>query len=385
MSKNLYIELHALQPIPPSNVNRDDTGNPKTALFGGVRRARVSSQAWKHSMRKDFADRLAPELIGARSVRLVEKLAAEITARFPDLADQAQSISVDVFEAAGLKVSKPKPKKGQETEPVEVTGYLVFLSNQQVESIAELAGKTISEGSEIKSVKKELLQRLKNNNSYDLALFGRMVADNTDLNVEAAAQVAHAIGVSKVETEFDYYTAVDDVKAASEEETDSGAAMIGSIAFNSSTVYRYANINLGELANNLGDPEATTGAVREFIKSFVTAMPTGKQNSFANRTLPTSLLVTIRTDQPVSLAPAFENPVYPAESRSLSVVAAERLAQYASELYEAFGTAPQDSWVQGIGEAGSALETLGERVALPVLIEAVEKKTRSFCEENQTV
>ncbi|XBH21559.1 type I-E CRISPR-associated protein Cas7/Cse4/CasC [Jonesiaceae bacterium BS-20] len=382
MSKNLYVELHALQPIPPSNVNRDDTGNPKTAIFGGIRRARVSSQAWKRSIRQDFANRLAPELVGVRSVRLVEKLASEIRSQYPELTDEAQAMAVDVFTTANLKVSKPKPKKNQETEPIEVTGYLVFLSNQQLSSIAELAGKTVIDGGEIKSLKKELLQRLKFNNSYDLALFGRMVADNTDLNVEAAAQVAHAIGVSKVETEFDYYTAVDDVKAASEEETDAGAAMIGSIAFNSSTVYRYANINVSELARNLGDAAGTAGAIREFVRSFVTAMPTGKQNSFANRTLPTSLVVTLRSDQPISLAPAFETPLYPSEERSISVAAAARLAEYAGELYEAFGATPEMTWVQGVGDAGKVLEELGDRVALPELLAAVEQAAVTFAEEN---
>ena len=145
---------------------------------------------------------------------------------------------------------------------------------------------------------------LNDNQSLDLALFGRMVADDPELNVEASCQVAHAISTHEVVPEFDYYTAVDDEKR----DDESGSAMLGTLEYNSSTLYRYANVNMNELIHNLGTDLAQVG-LKEFIKNFVLTMPTGHQNSYANKTLPQYVLVTLRDDTPVNLVSAFENSV----------------------------------------------------------------------------
>ncbi len=139
----------------------------------------------------------------------------------------------------------------------------------------------------------------------DVALFGRMVADIPNLNVDAAVQVAHALSTHAVETEFDYYTAVDDENTADE----TGAGMIGTLEFTSATLYRYATVGLHQLVDNLGDSEAALQALRNFLMAFTTSMPTGHQNSYAHRTIPNLVTIAVRTDQPVNLVSAFERPV----------------------------------------------------------------------------
>lgn len=135
-------------------------------------------------------------------------------------------------------------------------------------------------------------------------MFGRMVADDPSLNVDAAVQVAHAISTHEIVPEFDYFTAIDDKR----KEDEAGSAMLGTIEYNSSTLYRYANINVNELEKNIGSDLTIKGA-KLFIKEFISTMPTGKENTFANKTVPQYVLVTIRKDTPVNLVSAFEDPV----------------------------------------------------------------------------
>ena len=131
---------------------------------------------------------------------------------------------------------------------------------------------------------KELKPRslVNTDHSIDIALFGRMVAEPNALNVDAACQVSHAIGVGAVEREYDYYTAVDDEKKRSEE-ADEGAGMIGTIEFASATVYRYATINVGMLRENLGDDAVVDRAIELFVDSFVRSMPTGQHGGRLRR------------------------------------------------------------------------------------------------------
>jgi CRISPR system Cascade subunit CasC len=353
-----YIDVHVLQTVPPSNLNRDDTGSPKTAFFGGVRRARVSSQAWKRATRQAFARDLHPSALGVRTRRVVELLAEQIQAADASV-DQAQAstLAEEVLGKVGIKL-KPARKK----EAPQESGFLLFLSRRQIQNLANAALAARDGGKYPPDVKK--LADLEH--SVDIALFGRMIADQTDLNVDAAAQVAHAISVHAVEDESDYFTAVDDHKAADEEE-DAGAGMIGTVEFNSSTLYRYATVDLARLAENLGDPAAVRRAVEVFLDCFVTSMPTGKQNTFANRTLPDAVLVQVRDDQPVNYVGAFEEAI---ESRSgRAKVAVERLAGHASELAEAYGLQPVASFIAG--PAAGGLGALGERRPWPEVVPAV--------------
>lgn len=355
-----YLDLHVLQTVPPSNVNRDDTGSPKTAVFGGVRRARVSSQAWKRAMRLAFRQLLDADDLGNRTKRIVELLAEEMATQASELGDEvAVQLAEDVWKQT--KIGVAAPKKGG----VPQAGYLVFLSRQQVRGLAEYAVGAARSGSPLDG--KEIKRRADTNHSVDVALFGRMVAEMADINVDAAAQVAHAISVHAVDNEYDYFTAVDDRAP----EDNSGAGMIGTVEFNSSTLYRYATLNLDQLRESLGDDKVAARAARAFVEAFVRSVPAGKQNTFAHRTLPDALLVQVREGQPVNLVGAFEEPVR-SESGGRLATAAARLAERSAELDEVFGARPATSWVLAVGGARAALGGVGTAVDLPTLLDEVE-------------
>lgn len=298
MTKNLFIDINVLQTVPSSNINRDDTGAPKTALYGGAMRSRVSSQSWKRAVRQQFImdSSKADWLESTRTKKGAILLAKELQAVNSSVDDQAaMDLAIAAFKAAKIKVKKDK-KTGE-----FLTGALLLISKGQLKKLAQYV---IDHGTESDFDYKEVKQILLSDNSLDLALFGRMVADNPELNVDAACQVAHAISTHEVIPEFDYFTAIDDDRAADQ----AGSAMIGSLEYNSSTLYRYANINFKELEKNIGRKLAVKGA-ELFIKDFIMTMPTGKENTFANKTVPQYVMVSLRTDTPVNLVSAFEKPI----------------------------------------------------------------------------
>lgn len=357
MSRTI-IDIHALQTVPPSNLNRDDTGSPKTAYYGGVRRARVSSQAWKRAMRVAFRSTLDQSELGVRTKQILDVLEARVKVLAPELADErAEEIAKSALTAAGLKVKAPKKDAKEEAE------YLVFLSNRQYDRLAEAALEADRTGEKLDVKAMKAIAR--DGNSVDIALFGRMIADAPDINVDACCQVAHAISVHAVEPEFDYFTAVDDRKFE-DEEADAGAGMIGTVEFNSSTLYRYATIDADRLCEALGSPAATRRAVEHAVRAFVTSMPTGKQNTFANRTLPDAVLVTVRDTQPVNLVGAFEAPVDDKEGRLES--ASRALAAQAADVDSAYGTTPVAAWTVCVGERTRQLADLGTESTLDGLV-----------------
>ena len=305
---SLYLDVHVLQTVPPSNLNRDDTGNPKTGTFGGVRRARVSSQAWKKATRAAYKPFLDTSDLGVRTKRAVELLCERMAEIQPGItSEDARRRATAVLAQLGIKVDAVKSRTAQKAEALgetsdtfETTQYLIFWSNRQLDRLARLALESD------KPTKRAVKEAADEEHGVEVALFGRMVADAADINVDASVQVAHAISTHAVEIEQDYFTAVDDQNPSSE----SGAGMIGTVDFDSATLYRYATVNVEGLRDNLaGDSEATVRAVEAFIRAFVTSMPTGKQNTFANRTAPDAVVVTVRQDQPVSLVGAFEDAV----------------------------------------------------------------------------
>lgn len=347
-NERIYVDLHVLQTVPPSCVNRDDTGSPKTAIYGGVTRARVSSQAWKRAMRLRFRDMLSQEDVGQRTKMVVDLIAEQVTALCPECTEkQAQNSARKVLEAAGVKVKEDKDKLK--------TGALFFISSSQIHRLAVIAAK------QEKALNKvECQEALNASPSIDLALFGRMVADDPCLNFDAAAQVAHAISTHAVETEFDYFTAVDDCAP----EDNAGAGHLGTVEFNSSTLYRYATVNVGDLQKMLG--EKTPKAVRDFAEAFFRSMPTGKQNTFANWTRPDAVYVTVRRDQPINMAGAFEKPVR-AGAEGYVANSTKALAAYADETYRDFAAAPALSLT-----AGKGLESLAEPCPVDTLLNALE-------------
>lgn len=392
------LDIHILQNVPPSNINRDDTGTPKSAYFGGVRRARVSSQAWKRATRKAFADLLPAEELGVRTKRIAQLLAERITAGDESLAPVAVDLAKTALETAtGSKIEVPKRKHKSDKnddaqQPAPESSYLMFLSRRQLDALAELtiAGskpsgdvKTLRAHLKDKQHKEAFRQAVDTRHSVDIALFGRMVADSADLNVDAATQVAHAISIHKADIESDYYTAVDDHS----EDDEAGAGMIGLVDFTSATLYRYAAVDVDALDRNLGqglregeEPATPTEkAVGAFLEAFVTSLPTGKINTFGNHTLPSAVIVKLRDRWPISFASAFEEPVPPGPEGGFLREGCARLAAHVAEVEKQYGVTDTDtnsSWVVRVGEETSELAPLGKQVSLKDLVTDVREAVR---------
>lgn len=303
MTQRLYIDVHVVQTVPPANLNRDDQGNPKEAIYGGVRRSRVSSQAWKRATRQHFDDHVPETERSTRTKRITNELTTRISRDNGLDRDDAGRIASALLSQLGLSQGK---KAGD-------TAYLLFYGNAQLDAVAALVSDRTAdlaalEEKALAEAVKELpvAETFTTGHPVGVALFGRMVADIPKLNVDAAVQVAHALSTHETQLEFDYYTAVDDKN----EKDESGAGMIGTIGFNSATLYRYATVGFAQLTDNLGgDTQAALDALDRFVDSFTLSAPTGYQKSFAHRTRPSLVAVVVRTDQPVNLVSAFEEPV----------------------------------------------------------------------------
>lgn len=343
MVNRLFVDIHVLQSVPPSCVNRDDTGSPKTAFYGGVTRARVSSQAWKKAIRDYFPQVFEKEKLGKRTKRIVSM----VITYFPDTMtyDEKEKAAEKVLTAAGLKIKNAS----------DGTNALFFMSHAQAKALADLF---VNNNGKID--KKDAQEALRQQPGIDIALFGRMVADDPSLNTDACSQVAHAISTHAVQNEYDYFTAVDDLQ----DEDNAGAGHLGTVEFNSSTLYRYATVAVHALGDVIGKEE-TPEVIKGFIDAFAMTMPTGKVNTFANETLPDAILVTLREDRPVSLVGAFEKPIYTNSNGYLNP-SEKALVKYAKTLYANY-SAPEKSYVlgEGFAELGSPqpLEDLKNQVA----------------------
>jgi len=319
MTLTSYVDIHVLQTVPPSNLNRDDAGSPKQAIYGGARRARVSSQAWKRATRLAFVTQVPNAALATRTKKIVGLLAKQLT----------EAAGLDVPAATRVSAALLAPlgiSRGRRSE--EETAYLLFFGRMQLQKLAELVAPHAQElaamdNTDLEKASKEfpVKEYLAKGHPIDVALFGRMVADMADLNVDAATQVAHALSTHAVEIEFDYFTAVDDENPREE----TGAGMIGTVEFNSATLYRFATIALHQLLENLGgDVEAAAIALEVFLNAFVFSMPSGHETSFAHHTLPHLVSVVLRDDQPINLVSAFEAPIRGHEG--LAAASTERLA-----------------------------------------------------------
>lgn len=324
---NLHVDVHILQDVPPANLNRDETGSPKRARYGGVDRLRLSSQSMKRATRLDFQANLDTEQLGFRTRRVSEVLAKALSlGGVPD--ETAPPIAVELLKQIGITASK---KKGEESS------YLLFFSRPQLNTLAQevLAHKDLWSDAAALAKTIDVKQVLGHGHSLDVALFGRMVADLPEINVDAAAQVAHALGTHEAITQFDYFTAVDDAQAGAEP----GAGMIGTVEFNSATVYRYATINMPELVNNMDNREAALAGLEQFLRSFTLSLPAGKQNTFAAHTRPGLVWITVRTDAPVNYVSAFEKPVQ-AKGNGYLATSIERLAEFIQGESQRWGDMP---------------------------------------------
>ena len=363
----MFVDFSAIQTVPSNNINRDDTGAPKTALYGGVPRARVSSQAWKKAMRDSFTDLLPEDMRAVRTKLVADQVAAVIEAERPELAEKALDMAQAALNAAGIQVEKSK--RSGDDEGKVAAKYLIFISNAEIASLAHAAIAWEDSGTDwanakTKDLKKDVVDCFHGKQGVEIALFGRMLADAADLNVDACAQVAHAISVDRVTQEYDYFTALD--QCASDD--NAGAAMIDSTGFNSSTLFRYATVNVTELAQQLGDATVAADAVAAFAKAFICSMPTGKQNSFANRTLPNAVLVSVRAQQPINPVGAFEAPVRPSDNDSIAHRAAVRLGERVRSIEEAYDMPAQKAWNIVDADPVAELDGVSDRVDLATMV-----------------
>lgn len=351
------IAIHLLQNHAPSNLNRDDNGDPKDALFGGVRRARISSQALKRSIRWDTTFRAAfadtPELLAQRTQLLPDEVRKRITTL--DLDDAVKAAVIQAAARLGKGENKPaadagdegddgkKAKKGKKgsTEVVAEervkTAQLMFLTAAEIDQLAaKLTQIAREQGLDaLNSLSGDKL--VKEIGEYephaaDIAMFGRMTTSSPFKDVEAAVQVAHALSTHAVEQEFDFYTAVDDISG------EAGAGFIGEVTFNSATYYKYLSIDWDGLVKNLqGDTAIAALTVRALIKAALFAIPTGKQNSFAAHNLPDLALVEVRK-QKIALGyhNAFVKPVRATREASLIEASAKALQDYIPQINDMY-------------------------------------------------
>lgn len=353
----MFIETHILQNFAPSNLNRDDTGAPKDCEFGGVRRARISSQCIKRSIRNYFKKNMddlnfTPEDLAKRTKRLVGEIVSELVAKGKD-EETARSVTEALLGGIGISVKED-----------DKTQYLLFFGQREINSIADIClehwdklsgisktGKTEekdkkkkkqqAKGQIPREITKQMETMLTGGGAADLALFGRMLADKPERNIDAASQVAHAISTNRMTLEFDFFTAIDDLKDPGvEDEEGAGAGMMGTVEFDSACFYRYSNIDLKQLLQNLqGDKELMKKAVSAFLKASICAVPTGKQNSFAAQNAPDFVLCILRKGGPLfNLSNAFEKPVLPGADKGLLEKSIAALDDYFGRISSSYGS-----------------------------------------------
>jgi CRISPR system Cascade subunit CasC len=387
----MLIEVHMLQNHAPSNLNRDDTGSPKEAVFGGFKRARISSQCLKRSIRRSevFQERLAGKL-GRRTRGLPERVKAKLLESGID----AELAEIGAQKASGFGTKEGSEQKANASGQYR-TAQTMFLSDADIQAVSEVIASAALEAKDAKAFAKvpakELQKKAEDKGfrpiSVDIALFGRMVTSEAFVDVEASSQFAHAISTHKIDHEFDYYTAVDDLERAADDEAGGGADMIGDVEFNSACYYKYFNVHVDGLVDNLTgkafkreasvedekNARETAGkAVRALIEAACRVTPSGKQNSFAAHQPPSLLWIEIRdANLPVSYANAFCNPVNPKAKEGLEIESANALKRECEVLTKMYGL---DARKRLLLSKNDAIEILGVKSseALQSILDEVE-------------
>lgn len=336
----MLIELHSLTSHAPANLNRDDLGRPKSAVFGGTQRARISSQAIKRSIRTSnyLEERLGSHL-STRSRQIPRMVFDSIE---PELNGDAAAIErLTAVCKAFSNVLGKADKKDEMT-----TSQIVFLTPGEIERSVTYVRNVVQSGEKLTAARlKEFTATaaadigLNRNpgDGVDMALFGRMTTDdaNSFADVDAAMQVAHAISTHTVTPEVDWFTAVDDITTG---EDDRGSGHLGEVEFNSAVFYKYISCNLPLLVRNMnGAHDEAVEALAAVLEAACKVTPSGKQNSFASHSLADTVLLIVRTERiPVSLANAFERAVPKSESGFLGE-SRDRLVRHYANLKSGYG------------------------------------------------
>lgn len=364
----MFLDIHVLQTLPYSNLNRDDLGSPKTVVYGGATRARVSSQAWKR------ATRLHVEQLfdGARTYRTrnPDLRLTELLEKAGVPSEEATNMAAWVFNTLGTRTKDDKDNVILFVAESELLALSeVCLAHR--DAIGEELAATPAKGKKSKPsespLAKPLLACLTVPRPTSIAVFGRMLAAAPQVNVDASMQVAHAFSVNPVDVEIDYFTAAEDLPDA---EDLTGGAHIGQAEFVAATFYRYATINFAELTSNIGgDDQLAAELARITASAFCLAMPTGKANVTAPHTVPDLVHVALRGDRPVSYAAAFEQPITSQRASGFAEPAVNRLIEHAARVRRMVPTAPVNHGVTstfdvaGDGPLGSEAETLDRLIA----------------------
>lgn len=363
-----HLELHIIQSIPVACLNRDDLNSPKTAVFGGVQRARVSSQSWKRAIRemaKEIATEEKSELFnGDRTRRMVYTLSTRLvkkgissnaaTAIAEQVADIVETLDSKVDSEGYKKIKTVMFFSKSEYDAIadaiassdEVKSSIESLEKAAVEGngkdkekVLKTMGKMLEKGAISKIIKSAQLK-----DAADIALFGRMVANDPSLKVDGAAMFAHILSTHKADNEIDFFAAVDDLN-----KDESGAGMTSTLEFNSATYYRFTALNLDELAkdDHLGDivedgktvrsVETRKQVVKTFLKSAIQAIPSARKTTMNGNTLPVYVLGVVREKgHPIQLVNAFESPVRPS-MKGFAVESINRMNLEYADLKETWG------------------------------------------------
>ena len=304
-----FVQLHLLTNYPPSNLNRDDTGRPKTALVGDATRLRISSQSQKRAWRtSDIFEVLLAGHLGTRTKMMGNEIFTKLKA-----AGVADKAARDWTKAIVAKFGKLKSDKKVENDEDLQIEQLAHFSPEEIAAIDVLVAICAKRKSEPTKDELDLLSKPKK--AVDIAMFGRMLADSPKYNMEAAVQVAHAITVHKSAVEDDYFSAVDDLNKGLE---DKGAGHIGERGYGAGLFYLYICIDCALLEENLGGDVTLSGKALEALINAVTKVsPTGMQNSHASRAYASYVLAEKGDQQPRSLAQAFLKPVKPFDDEDM--------------------------------------------------------------------
>lgn len=393
----MKIELHIIQNFAPACLNRDDVNAPKDCEFGGFRRARISSQCLKRAVRTHWwANGVLEGNRASRTKRVTEVVAKDLAAQGRD-PEQAAGIAAFALSACKLKVTDG------------ATEYLLFLGDAAISTLSRVIGEhwdelvaaaeaapaaeeggddEVSSAKQKKKAKKAAMSlpqgvveaielMFDGTRAADVALFGRMIADKPDKNVDAACQVAHAISTHPVTMEMDYFTAVDDLQP----KEDTGAGMLGYVEFNSACYYRYSLVDCDQLIANLGgDADLARRTLQAYIAAAAEAIPSARQHSMAAHNPPSFVLAVARkSGAPWSLANAFEHPVYAGRGEGESLVrgSIRSLDRYWGRLKRAYG----DRGIEILATMSvedENLESIGDQTKVDSLTELVERVTAAL-------
>lgn len=320
-----FIQLHMLTSYPPSNLNRDDLGRPKQAVMGGANRLRVSSQSLKRSWRQsEVFESILKDNKGIRTKELGRQIYDALQEKGVSEKKAAEWAKQIAGQFGKLKTGKKDPMENLEIE------QLAHISPEEQTAVDQLVQR-LAESNKAPS-KEDLSLLRKDHSAADIALFGRMLAANPAYNVEAAAQVAHAITVHKVAVEDDFFTAVDDLNTGAE---DAGAGHMGETEFGAGLYYLYTCVNRDLLAENLqNDATLANKALGALLEAAATVGPTGKQNSFGSRARASYILVEKGEQQPRSLSVAF---LKPTQGTNMLSDAIETLRKTRSNMDQVYG------------------------------------------------